>query len=449
MKVQLPTTTAKFLPSSMTSDNQHGQMELHFSPNIAMSYEGLGESVLRHEAGMTQDHRPYVFKLAGAHFDSIEVHHGEDACVTGLYGSQLNTSIGTPFQKKNWLESWHRHVGAPGGFTPVLVVCLRDQQPVLVLPLCLARHRGLRKLSWMGQNLDDYCGPVGDAAALQALTEQQVYDIFKRTAALLGGVDVVCLFKQRASYGDVKNPFVSPDSIAYHAASHRTVLSAPWDGYFAKKRSAKSRGRLRNKLGALVKAGKLEMKFAADAEEAAKLVSLGLAMKATQLGQRGHHNPFASMEAQRHLINVFSQQCRHGTWTAALTLDDKPLAISFGFKDDNSWLLYQIAMQSTAHDNLSPGTHLIMFIMKQCCDLNVSEFDFSLGDEAYKLEWCEISEKLFSSFIPLTLRGHFAAVAMRLSAHARNVVASNEKLYEFGKSAKQKINHRFGNAPQA
>ncbi len=419
-------------------------MELHFSPNAAINFVGARADVFRHEAGMKQETQPYVFKFAGMLFDTVEVHQGEAAFSSTVAEALRAMPVGTPFQRLGWLKSWQEHIGAADGYLAVMVSCLRDGRPVLLMPLCLTQHRGLRKLSWMGQNLDDYCGPVGEAGALLSLTAHDVHSIFKQVGAALGGTDVVYLQKQKAWYGEVSNPFVTAASIPYHAASHRTLLQVSWDDYLAGKRSAKSRSRLRNKLAALSKAGKLDIRFAHDADEAARLVSTGLAMKAAQLAERGHHNPFATEEARRHLVNVFSHQCPESSWAVALFLDGTPLAISFGFKDDRSWLLYQIAMQSSAHDNLSPGAHLIMFIMKHCCELKVSEFDFSLGDEAYKLEWCETSERLYSSYIPLTLRGHFAAMASRLSAHSRNVVASNERLYEFGKTAKLKLNQLFG-----
>jgi CelD/BcsL family acetyltransferase involved in cellulose biosynthesis len=88
-----------------------------------------------------------------------------------------------------------------------------------------------------------------------------------------------------------------------------------------------------------------------------------------------------------------------------------------------------------------------MHIMKACADAGASEFDFSLGDEAYKLDWCEISEPLFTSIIPFTARGRVAALRMRLSAHGHNLLSVNRTVYGFSKVARYRLKRALMHKP--
>jgi CelD/BcsL family acetyltransferase involved in cellulose biosynthesis len=387
----------------------------------------------------------HVFHLKQSYLDVIEVHKGLPTELGEIYDSVAAQGVATCFQRRPWLESWQNHIGQGNGTTPIIVIGKRNAAAVVALPLNVEHAGGLRKLTWLGQNLNDYCGPIGEPQALQSLSPQKIHALLTQTAEALGGIDIVQLQKQKRHYGLIANPFVTEDSIKYHVASHRTVLMPSWDDYFNGKRSSKTRSRLRNKLNSLSKIGTVTMQFATDPKDAAGLVSRALEMKANQLRDRNHSNPFARLNAQEHLVSFFAGRCQSDTWVASLSLNDKPLAISFGFGGETSWLLYQIAMESGAYEMYSPGTQLIMFIMKHCCENKVGEFDLSLGDEAYKLEWCETSETLYDTIIPLTLRGNIAAMAMRLGAHGRGYVSSNPALYDTAKMVKLKFDSLFRN----
>jgi CelD/BcsL family acetyltransferase involved in cellulose biosynthesis len=371
--------------------------------------------------------------------DTVEIHDSMSGNLLAIYDGLMKADFSTPFQNRAWLQSWQEHVGKPSAVMPVMVIGRHAGKPNFAMPLSRQNYRGLRTLTWQGQTLDDYCGPVGSQHALQSLSETHVHSLFKLIATAVGGVDVVRLEKQRASYGACLNPFVSDSSIRYHVATHRTRLGSNWEEYLSSKRSAKSRSRMRSKFKSLCKMGKVSMRFSQNPQDAAKLVSLGLEMKSRQLSARGHPNPFASPLVQEHLVNSFAGQCPTETWVASLFLDEKPLAISYGFKNPQSWLLYQVAMENGEYDAFSPGSHLIMFIMQHCCEQNVQEFDFSLGDEAYKMDWCEISEPLFTSILPLTPKGTLASFGMRFAAFSRLSIASNSKIYDAAKNLKLKI----------
>lgn len=363
--------------------------------------------------------------------DRVEVHEGQDKTDVAQAIDQLaGRAISTPFQRRAWMDSWQRWIGEPQGKTQIDVIGYRAGAAVLVLPLSLHSGRGIRHISWRADDLNDYCGPIADPEILQSLTQSEARTLVQQTAKAVGGADVAYLQKQPRRYGTVPNPFVSATSIKYHANVHATHLGTTWEAYYHSKRSAKTRRRLKEKLNALSKRGAITIRFSEDPAEAAGLIGKCLDMKNAQLRQRGHWNHLSSSGATAHVTNYFADHCREKTWVAALFLNGTPSAISFGFRDPEMWLLYQIAREDDAHSSLSPGTHLLMFIMRHCCEKGVKVFDFSLGDEAYKKDWCEETSALMTDIYPLSLRGSAASLGLRMEAHIHNFIVSRPVLHE-------------------
>ena len=56
-------------------------------------------------------------------------------------------------------------------------------------------------------------------------------------------------------------------------------------------------------------------------------------------------------------------------------------------------------------------------LLRRANELGFREFDFTIGDEPYKREWCDTEIALFDHVAPVTLRGW--PVAMRLLAVRR------------------------------
>lgn len=372
--------------------------------------------------------------------DHVEVHVGEASAAAARAYEQLVPL--TPFQRREWIDGWQRHLGNPRGRQPVTVVGYRAGAPVLILPLSVYSQRGIRRIGWLADDLNDYCGPVADPQILQALSPSEVWRLLEETASAIGGADIVHLEKQPKHYGGVENPFADTAAIEYHAKAHATRLGKGWDAYYGAKRSAKTRRRLKEKFKALSKLGKIEIRFSTDPAEAAVLIARCLDMKARQLERRGHWNPFSARGAEAHLTSYFAEHCNGETWVAGLFLDGAPIAVSFGFRNSREWLLYQIAMDEGAHATHSPGTHLLMFILKHCCEMGVELFDLALGDETYKDDWCEETSVLATGILPLSMRGTVASLGLRLAAGIRNFIAARPLVHQRARLARNWLKTR-------
>ena len=68
---------------------------------------------------------------------------------------------GTVFQSFDWLSTWQRHIGAPAGVAPAIVVGRNASGNILfLLPLSVRATGFARELSWLGSDLCDYNAPL-------------------------------------------------------------------------------------------------------------------------------------------------------------------------------------------------------------------------------------------------------------------------------------------------
>lgn len=84
---------------------------------------------------------------------------------------------------------------------------------------------------------------------------------------------------------------------------------------------------------------------------------------------------------------------------------DLPVAGAFGLVQGKSFLLYQTAYRILPHVNCAPGRLLLTRVMSRALKNGQEVFDFSVGDEPYKQDWCTHHAPLMASFISFELEG--------------------------------------------
>src|SRR5437868_1220594 len=68
---------------------------------------------------------------------------------------------------------------------------------------------------------------------------------------------------------------------------------------------------------------------------------------------------------------------------SVLRLEGEPIAFHFGFEYNRRFIWYKPSF-SAAHARLSPGEVLIKYLLEDVIDRGLEEFDFGVGEEAFK-----------------------------------------------------------------
>lgn len=339
----------------------------------------------------------------------------------------------TPFQRCDWLEQWRLHCGTSTGTEMVTAFGCAAGHLVLVLPFFIERRRGLTALTWRGYQLNDYCGPIATRALLRGLECSEALGLIRFIVKTLGGMDIVYMTKQPQSLARLPNPFVLPRSEIYHVGAHAIQLGESWGTFYAERRSRNSRRRFKDKVNALGKLGDLRFQIAAQPAEKSRLVELCIALKSEQLRHLGYFDPFAE-HCSKQLLSAYARIAKDDSfWVASLMLSDRPIAVAFGFADDAEWLLYQIAMERGEMARFSPGTILLQHLMEHCIGAGIKRFDLSLGDEDYKMAWCDEHTRLHLSVVPVSLLGHAYALGLPIRSRLRRQIVARPLVHAAAK----------------
>ncbi|WP_373506324.1 GNAT family N-acetyltransferase [Aestuariivirga sp.] len=368
--------------------------------------------------------------------DHIELRQGEEP---GFHeaGDERHDWL-TPFQSARWVQSWQDRVGSMTRFKPVTAICHGAGQPVLKLPLAVVRRFGANILTWSAYPQSDYTAPIVSRAHMANLQRLDGARIMREIAARIGGIDLIYMPKQPGLIGTVPNPFVLPGAVPYHVGAHAINFrpGESWEESLKRRRSGKTLKRLREKRAALEKLGPVRFRIAATEAEARRMIDSCLTAKTDQLQKLGHWDPFSPPGVRDFLVSFFSSNIGHSTWAISLEVDGKPAATAFGFRDHEQWLLYQMSMPSGPEARQSPGTHMLMDLMRHCIAQGVQRLDLALGDESYKAEWCDEHISLNISTLAFTARGHVLDKLVRMRTSLRSRMASDAKLYERAKWVK-------------
>jgi CelD/BcsL family acetyltransferase involved in cellulose biosynthesis len=195
------------------------------------------------------------------------------------------------------------------------------------------------------------------------------------------------------------------------SGAHLTHLAGNWETFYAAKRSSNTRRRDRTKRKRLSDIGEVRLVNPESADDIVSALDLLMDQKARQFVHMGVGNLFvrpghaefyralASEPATRHLVHV--SRLDVGATTAAVNL-------GLTWRDCYYHLL-------TSYDDgelsrFGPGAAHLHDLLHLAIDRGFKTFDFTIGDERYKRDWCDSEIKLHDHISAATWRG--ALIAM-------------------------------------
>jgi CelD/BcsL family acetyltransferase involved in cellulose biosynthesis len=327
----------------------------------------------------------------------------------------------TAFQTFEWLSTWQRHIGARNAVTPCVVLARGATGVLFMLPLAIRPAGFTRELTWLGADLCDYNAPLlapefsehFDATAFRALWHDAL-QLAQSIPQLR--FDLVRLERMPRSLRDQNNPMLALPTALHPSGSYAAPLAGTWEAFYAAKRSGTTRRRDRSKRKRLAELGSIELATAENAESALAALAVLVEQKSQAFARRGIPNLFArpgyldffkdfvGSAPARSLAHI--SELRVGRQTAAANF-----ALTFGGR-------YYYVLSSYTDGEMSrfgPGAVHLHEIMRYAIDNRFTMFDFTIGDEQYKLDWCEGVEPLYDHVSTVNWRGALIA-APALSA---------------------------------
>lgn len=339
----------------------------------------------------------------------------------------------TVFQTFDYLAAWQKHIGSREHARPVIAVILHGGEALAIIPLAVS-GRFVRRLSWLGQELSDYCAPL--------LAQDFARIAGTRFPALWGEMrnlmqcdpryrhDLIDFRKMPETIGAQRNPFLALSVTMNASSAHLTALSGDWETFYTAKRSSATRRRDRTKRTKLAESGELRLVTAEANDEKVKTFDTLMRQKSAALKRMGAEDFFARPGVRDFYLELATNQ-RSPDLVHLSRLDIGPVmaSVNLGLQHRGRYHYILASYENGETSRFSPGAAHLRDLMARAIDLGYREFDFTVGDERYKFEWADTETKLYDLLIAASLRGWAPVLALRALARLKRKVKQTPALW--------------------
>jgi CelD/BcsL family acetyltransferase involved in cellulose biosynthesis len=343
------------------------------------------------------------------------------AAVEPLWRAFEREADGSVFQTYEWLATWQRHIGERQGVRPaIVVVCDADGAPLALFALGVRSAGFARELAFLGSELCDYNGPLLAPAFSERFDRAGFLALWAQIERSLQAhprlaYDFVRLTKMPELIGAQFNPMRHLAVTANPSGAYLTHLAGDWESFYTAKRSSATRRRDRTKRKRLSDMGAVH--FVTPQDEAGVLATLDtlMAQKGRAFARMGVADLFARpgyREFYRVLAtNAGSKALVH---VSRLDVGATPAAINFGLIYRGRYYHLQASYDEGEVSRFGPGAAHLHDLMQYAIEHGCDVFDFTIGDERYKRDWCDTELKLYDHVAAANWRG--ALIAARVLA---------------------------------
>lgn len=367
------------------------------------------------------------------------------AAVAAEWRAFEKTAAMTVFQSYAWLSTWASTAGARRGSRPrIVTVRDREARTVMILPLALERRMGVEALVWMGEQEADYLAPLVDPSADVTPGGRRMTSICIEIARAVPEACALIFERTVSQIGETANPLCRLPSAEHPCRAHALTLGNDWDTLYAARRGRNTRKRDRQRRRRLEELGALRFEIAVDASSRHRMLDTILAQKAHWFAARGIADPFISGGASEFLHALIDDPvASQDLHISALTLDGEVVAGNFGYLSNAELHAVIGSVTDGEAARHSPGNVLLHELFRWCISHGLTKFDFTIGDEPYKKEWCDTELELRDIRLPVTLMGFVALAPRAIRAAAVRAIKRSPRVYALAYAARRYMRTTF------
>ncbi|HUJ38580.1 MAG TPA: GNAT family N-acetyltransferase [Hyphomicrobium sp.] len=319
-------------------------------------------------------------------------------------------ALASPYQRYAWASSWQETIGQAEGATPFIVVG-RDHAgtAAFLWPLCRTRLGPLSIARFLGGKHSNANFPLWRPEVASGVTGADVRAALDDVARSEPSVDMLVLLNQPKSWSFVANPLAhlphdeSPSKICH------STLPSDFEAFYRERVSSSTRRKMRQKERALAKHGAVSYWRARTKEDVRRVLEAFFAQKAERMRQLGIANAFAEPGA-REFIELAAVRPDPNTGVPPIELyvasvGDCIVATFAGVVSDRRFCGMFNSMIMNELSNESPGELLLANVVRMACERGLSAFDLGIGEASYKRTFCNETDTLFDTVVPLSVRG--------------------------------------------
>lgn len=354
------------------------------------------------------------------------------------YDRLCRHALYSPAQSPQWIRAWAEHCAAD-----TLVAMLHeDGEPVFALAIEVVQSGPFRIARFMGGKHANGNFAPASPAWLGTDRSPEMRMLSKAIRKARPDIDALRLERIARDFNGARNPLLAFSHVASPNIALALNLEGGFDAALERVGSKRRRKKHRSQMRKLEAAGGYRRIEGRTPEEVRRLLSAFFTMKQERFAKMGIADVFGAPEERAFFEALF---------THALSAEPPPFLLQglevggtlravTGTSRCGSRLICEFgAIREDELSQASPGDFLFFENIKKASEEGLSIYDFSVGDEPYKRLWCDLVEEQADVVVPLSFKGHFAAVAARTSAHAKSLVKKNAALWNVVKALRRRV----------
>jgi len=293
----------------------------------------------------------------------------------------------TPFQTYDWVSAWYETVAPAIPADPLIVVVWCDQDPAAILPLCVYRHKGLKVVSFPDFGVSDYSAPVFTPRSVQ--TPQQARAMMAAVLKTLPPCDLVQFHKVTERVDGQPNPLLWLEGVQRSSMeSFSVVLRKDWSIQAEESMDRPLLSTIRRRRAQIAKAGDVIYDRVSDPALLNPLWDVLAGMRRERFSKLGRYDILADPVWQRFYQALLTQPDR--SLDASIThmmISGETIASCFGITRRGTYYMLIPAFRMGRWEHYMPGMLLFYQMIESQATSGGCRFDFTIGDEGYKLRF--------------------------------------------------------------
>ncbi|QHO71900.1 hypothetical protein ACH79_03895 [Bradyrhizobium sp. CCBAU 051011] len=331
----------------------------------------------------------------------------------------------TPFQHPQWYDAWYRAFAGAEGVAPLIAVVTDAStgEPAVLLPLIRCQQGRIATIEFADLNLTDYNAPIlGPTAPRDAKAARVLWrSLLSALRRMPDAADLVRLRKVPVDLDGKPNPLALLGDGGACALNGNLVTTG--EDYDAWRYTLQKvvRTELQRSWRVFTRDPAASFAIVTDSNEALRILATTEVQQSTRMQSLGRNYILNDETCAAFYRNLVRDGVGNGyAVVSVLRVGDEIVATLLGIRTGARYVMLRISNAGEKWSNCSPGRLIIERTMAALHKDGVREFDFSVGNYAYKRRFGVRRLPLINVSTALSWRGWPFALRDRAVGALRN-----------------------------
>src|SRR6267142_7122246 len=319
-------------------------------------------------------------------------------------------SPSTPFQHPQWYDAWYGAFAGAEGVEPLIAVVTDAStgEQAALLPLIRRKQDNVAIVEFADLNLTDYHAPIlGAAAPRDARAARALWrSLLSALRRMPDRADLIRLRKMPVDLDGKPNPLALLNAAGPCLLNGNLVTTG--EDYDAWRYTLEKtvRKELERSWRVFTRDPAASFAIITDRDEALRILSTTEVQQGTRMQSLGRSYVLNDETSATFYRNLVRDGVGNGyALVTALTVGDEIVATLLGIRTGSRYVMVRISNAGEKWSNCSPGRLIIERTMAALHRDGVREFDFSIGNYAYKRRFGVVRTPLVDITAALSWRG--------------------------------------------